>query len=478
MKISFYNTLTKKIEEFKPIQNGHVNLYTCGPTVYNYAHIGNLRSYCAEDLLKRTLTYFGYKVKHVMNITDVEDKIIKGCIKENKTAKDFTIPYINAFMEDITSMNMIKADIYPKASEHIDEIVKIIKVLLEKGIAYKGEDGSYYFSIEKFPKYGQLINLERDEMKIGVRINNDEYGKDRACDFALWKAWDEKDGDVFWETELGKGRPGWHIECTAMSLKYLGDTFDIHMGGVDNIFPHHENEIAQSEAYTGKKFVNYWIHCEHLLSEGQKMSKSLGNFYTLRDLSHGQNQANKKFSPEALRYFYISNHYRAKLNFTLAGLESAEKTLEGLRAFVKRMKNVDIEKSESDEEVMAKIEETKSKFEEKIAEDLNTPQAIATIFTMINKVNTLDSHGQISKKVAQKIVDFLKKIDEILGVNIVIEDEESEILPEEVEKLIEERQQARKAKNFARADEIRNILANKGIILQDTPKGVSWSIKK
>ena len=315
-------------------------------------------------------------------------------------------------------------------------------------------------------------------VKIGVRINNDEYGKDRACDFALWKAWDEKDGDVFWETELGKGRPGWHIECTAMSLKYLGDTFDIHMGGVDNIFPHHENEIAQSEAYTDKKFVNYWIHCEHLLSEGQKMSKSLGNFYTLRDLSHGKNQVGKKFSPEALRYFYISNHYRAKLNFTLAGLESAEKTLEGLRSFVKRMRNVDLEKSENDEEVMVKIEETKSKFEEKIAEDLNTPQAIATIFTMINKVNTLDSHGQISKKVAQKIIDFLKKIDEILGVNIVIENEETEILPEEIEKLIEERQQARKAKNFVRADEIRNILANKGIILQDTPKGVSWSIKK
>ncbi|MCQ2736874.1 MAG: cysteine--tRNA ligase [bacterium] len=476
MELKFYNTKTRKTEVFKPIEEGKAGLYTCGPTVYNFAHIGNLRSYCGEDVLKRALIYFGYKVRHVMNITDVEDKIIKGCIKENKKASDFTAPYEKAFLEDISSLGIIKADVYPKASEHIPEIVSIIKKLAEKGIAYKGDDGSWYFSIDKFPAYGQLIKLEKEEMKSGVRINNDEYGKDKACDFALWKSWDEKDGDVFWETELGKGRPGWHIECSAMSLKYLGDTFDIHMGGVDNIFPHHENEIAQSEAYTGKTFVNYWVHCEHLLSEGQKMSKSLGNFYTLRDLLEGRAKEGRKFNPLAVRYFYISNHYRTRLNFTLSGLESAEKTLEGIRDFIKRVSETETEDSSYDAEAEKAVFEAKKEFEEKIADDLNTPQALAAIFSMISKINIMASDSRLSRKASEKVLEFMFKADEILGLDLKSAAEKKE-LEQEIEALIQERQAARKAKNFARADEIRNLLAAQGITLQDTPGGVKWTKK-
>lgn len=476
MKLHFYNTKTRTVEEFRPIEEGRVGLYTCGPTVYNFAHIGNLRSYCSEDLLKRTLMHFGYKVRHVMNITDVEDKIIRGCIREGKSIQEFTAPYEKAFAEDIASLGIIRADVYPKASEHIREIVDIIKDLAEKGIAYKGEDGSWYFSIDRFPAYGQLVRLEKEEMKSGVRINNDEYGKDKACDFALWKSWDENDGDVFWETELGKGRPGWHIECSAMSLKYLGDTFDIHMGGVDNIFPHHENETAQSEAHTGKTFVNYWIHCEHLLSEGQKMSKSLNNFYTLRDLMEGRTRTGKKYTPDALRYFYVSNHYRTRLNFTLAGLESAENTLEGLRDFTRRVSEADSPSGELDGELTALASRTMDEFEERMADDLNTPQALSAMFTAVSRINAALSEGKVSKKAAGDILSMLFSMDEMLGLNLRKAAEREE-LDKDIEALVQERQEMRKAKNFKRADEIRSMLAGMGIILQDTPGGVTWTRK-
>ncbi len=478
MKLKLYNTLSKKKEEFKPISSEAVKLYTCGPTVYNFAHIGNLRSYCAEDLVKRTLKYFGYKVYHVMNITDVEDKIIRRCISENKTLQQLTAPYEKAFNEDLESLNIIKADVYPKASEHIPEITSMIKGLLKKGIAYKGSDGSYYFSIDKFPKYGQLIRLDRSEMKCGVRINNDEYAKDQACDFALWKAWDIQDGNVFWETELGKGRPGWHIECSAMSMKYLGETFDIHMGGVDNIFPHHENELAQSEALTGKKFVKYWVHCEHLLSENQKMSKSLGNFYTLRDLTQGKTKTKKFYSPTALRYFYISNHYGTRLNFTLKALEDSENTVYGLQEFVRRLSSVTENQSDIETNAIQNIIlKTKSEFEEKIADDLNTPQALAALFSGISEINSVMASKRISKEQAEIILNILFSIDDILGLELKKAAEKRE-LPEELKNLMEERQKARQERNFKLADDIRSILASKGIIVQDSPGGSSWTIKK
>ena len=283
-KILLFNTLTRRKEPFTPLEIGKVKMYTCGPTVYDYAHIGNFRAFLFEDLLKRWLLLQGFKVTHVMNLTDVDDKTIRGSQKQGLPLRQFTDFYIKAFFEDIKTLNILAADVYPRATDRIPEMVALIKTLMDKGYAYRGEDGSIYYCISKFPDYGKLSKLKTAELKAGARVSQDEYAKEEAQDFALWKAWTPEDGDVFWETELGKGRPGWHIECSAMSMKYLGETFDIHCGGVDNIFPHHENEIAQSEAASGKKFVNYWLHNEHLQVEGKKMSKSLGNYYTLRDL--------------------------------------------------------------------------------------------------------------------------------------------------------------------------------------------------
>ncbi|MEM7819165.1 MAG: cysteine--tRNA ligase, partial [Candidatus Aenigmatarchaeota archaeon] len=284
MVLKLFNTLTRKKEVFKPIKKNEVRMYTCGPTVYDFAHIGNFRTYVWQDILKRWLLFKGFKVKHVMNLTDIDDKTIKGAREQGISLREFTEKYIKAFFEDSKTLNLLPADVYPRATEHIREIVELIKILIEKGYAYKGEDGSIYYDISKFKDYGKLSKLKIKELKAGARVKSDSYTKEEAYDFALWKAWDPEDGEVFFETEIGKGRPGWHIECSAMSMKYLGETFDIHTGGVDLIFPHHENEIAQSEAATGKKFVNYWLHAEHLIVEGRKMSKSLGNFYTLRDL--------------------------------------------------------------------------------------------------------------------------------------------------------------------------------------------------
>ena len=465
MAISFYNTLTRNIEQFKPLTEGKVTLYTCGPTVYNFAHIGNLRAYTCEDLLRRMLEYCGYDVMHVMNITDIEDKIIRACLSGKVNLNDFTGPYIEAFKEDISSLNVKPAFIYPKASEHIEEIVNIINVLLERGIAYKGEDGSYYFSIDKYPSYGILAKLDKQDLKVGVRISHDEYDKEHLSDFALWKAWDEKDGDIYWETSLGKGRPGWHIECSAMSLKYLGETIDIHMGGVDNIFPHHENEIAQSSAYTGKEFVKYWIHCEHLLSEGKKMSKSLGNFYTLRDLLA------KGYSPLALRYLYISNHYRSKLNFTLKALESAANTIDTLYSFIKRLSIIDSPGRDNDFDAFFNV--AKVSFDEKLFNDLQTPQALSILFSLISHANILIDKDELSKQQAQSVIAWLLKIDSILALDLAKALDE-EAVPEEIERLIEERQAARKNKDFKRADEIRDLLISQGIALQDTPQGVVW----
>ncbi|MDH4257816.1 MAG: cysteine--tRNA ligase, partial [Candidatus Aminicenantes bacterium] len=316
--IRFFNTLSGKLEPFHPLKKGEVKLYTCGPTVYDHAHIGNFRAYAFEDLLKRFLVFMGYKVTHVMNITDVDDKTIKGAHSEGISLQEYTKKYIDSFFKDIDTLRMARADHYPRATEHIPEMIQMIKGLMEKGYAY-AKDGSIYFSIAKFPNYGRLSKINLKELKPGERVELDEYEKDNIIDFALWKH--KKEGEPFWETEVGPGRPGWHIECSVMSSKYLGETFDIHCGGTDNIFPHHENEIAQSEAYFGKKFVNYWLHCRHLIVDGEKMSKSLGNQYTLRDL------LDKNIDPLVLRFLLISTHYRKMLNFTFKALEQASASL-------------------------------------------------------------------------------------------------------------------------------------------------------
>jgi len=327
MALRFYDTLSKKLKVFTSLTPGKVRMYTCGPTVYNYAHIGNFRTYIFEDLLRRYLKFKGFEVTQVMNLTDVEDKVIKAVMETGMPLAELSQKYIDAFFEDLDTLGIEHAEVYPKATEHIDEIVKLIQKLMDKGFAYRSDDGSIYYSIGKFPEYGKLSGKKPEDLIPGARVSHDEYDKEQWADFALWKAWDTDDGDIYWETELGKGRPGWHIECSAMSMKYLGETFDIHTGGEDNIFPHHENEIAQSEAATEKIFVKYWLHSRHLMIDGKKMSKSFGNFYTLRDI------LNKGYTPMSIRYLLISTHYRQQLNLTFKGLDAAKTSIERLSEF-------------------------------------------------------------------------------------------------------------------------------------------------
>ncbi len=474
MEFKVYNTQTKQKEVFKA--DGEVTLYTCGPTVYNFAHVGNLRAYMFEDILKRVLLYFGYDVKHVMNLTDVEDKIIKSCREKGVKLNDYTKQYIDAFKEDLKNLNILPADVYPKATEHINEIVALIKNLLDKGIAYKSEDGSIYFSVDKFPKYGTLHNINKEEMKKGVRIDQDEYTKDYFGDFSLWKAYDENDGDVFWETEIGKGRPGWHIECSAMSMKHLTKAFegglhpenfstiDIHCGGVDNIFPHHENEIAQTEAVTGKKYVNYWIHCEYLLSEGKKMSKSLGNFYTLRDLIE------KGITYREIRFVLATGHYRNKLNFSQDGVVAAKSSLKRIDNFINNL----IIKVDDSCESNFKADTYLKSFEEDMADDMNMSKAMSRVFLLIKDVNKEKS---ISVAVWHEIMRVFEAMDKIFGFLFSNEEVKSNISEEEILRCVEERSKAREIKDFSKSDEIRDYLQNQGVVIKDVINGTMWLYK-
>ena len=433
-----------------------------GHSVYDFAHIGNFRAYVCSDILKRYLKYKGFKVKHVMNITDVDDKTIKGANKEGISLKEYTKRYEKAFFEDIGTLNIDKADIFPRATEHIKEMVEIIKRLLKNKIAYESEDGSIYYDISKFRDYGKLSHTRITALKEGARIKQDSYEKEQAQDFALWKAYDKEDGNVFWKTEIGNGRPGWHIECSAMSMKYLGEHFDIHAGGVDLVFPHHENEIAQSEASTKKKFVNYWFHNEHLLVDGHKMSKSLGNFYTLRDL------LNKNYNPKAIRYLLLSAHYRMQLNFTEEAVKASENAVQRLHDFMIKLK--EIKNKINNKNTNKIIQKTKKEFEEAMDDDLNISVALAHIFEFVKEVNIFMMENKIGKNDAKKIIKFMHDIDKVLGIL----EEKEEKLSSEFKKLIEEREKSRKERNFAKADKIREQLKQKGIILEDTKEGVRW----
>ena len=443
-------------------------MYTCGPTVYDYAHIGNFRAFIFEDLLKRWLEYIGFKVYHVMNITDVDDKTIKRSQKENMSLKIFTDYYSKAFFEDIKVLKIKKANCYPKATKHIPEMVELIKTLLAKGYAYKSKDNSVYFAIQKFKNYGKLSNIKIKKLKIGSRVRKDEYEKDQTQDFVLWKAWVPQDGEVYWETELGKGRPGWHIECSAMSMKYLGEKFDIHCGGVDNIFPHHENEIAQSEAATDKTFVKYWLHNEHLLVEGRKMSKKFGNFYTLRDL------LKQKIDPMTIRFLLLSMHYRSQFNFTFEGLESSKGAIERLRNFIRRLKEA------KGQPCGLKLEEAiknvQNNFCKSLSDDLNVSSMLASLYDFVREVNLLLDLKKISKQEAKKVIEVIFNFDKVLGVIGKID--EKTTLPKNAEILINQREEARKNKNYKKADEIRNQLRNMGILIEDTENGVKWHLKK
>ncbi|MEM3666709.1 MAG: cysteine--tRNA ligase [Candidatus Bathyarchaeia archaeon] len=466
--ICFFNTLTRKKEKFIPIEEGKVKMYTCGPTVYDFAHIGNFRTFVFQDVLRRWLEYRGFKVTQVMNITDVDDKTIKGAKRRNTSLKEYTDYYMKAFFEDIEALNLEKAECYPRATEHIPEMVELIKRLMEKGYAYRGEDSSIYYDISKFKDYGKLSKLKIEELKPGARIKVDEYGKEEARDFALWKAWDEEDGDVFWETEIGKGRPGWHIECSTMAMKYLGETIDIHSGGVDLIFPHHENEIAQSEAATGKPFAHYWLHSEHLLVEGRRMAKRYGNYYTLRDLMA------KGYDSKAIRYLLMSTHYRQQLNFTFEGLEAAKSAVDRLRIFVHRLLEAD--GSGCGEEIKHLMVDVQKRFEEAMDDDLNIGLALAALFDFVRDVNKLMDENKLSRWEAEEVYNLMMRFDKILGVIGEVKFEEK--LSPEAEELIRKREEARKAKDWETADKIREQLRVMGIIIEDTPRGVKWRIVK
>jgi len=458
--LRFYNTLTKRKEEFIPLKKGKVGLYTCGPTVYDYAHLGNFRAYIFEDLLRRYLEYKGYEVTQVMNITDVDDKTIKGAKEKGTTLAQYTEKYEKAFFEDIETLKIKRASYYPRATAHIKEMANLVKKLLKKNYAYE-KDGSIYFSIKKFPDYGKLSGVDLSQMKEGRRGDLDEYQKEDIKDFCLWKA--SKEGEPSWETEIGEGRPGWHIECSAMSMKYLGMSFDLHTGGIDNIFPHHENEIAQSEAATEEKFVNYWLHCAYLLVNNEKMAKSKGNFYTLRDL------LSKEYNPLSIRYLLLSTHYRAPLNFTFENLKGAENSLRRLLDFKKRL-----EEPVPEGKYNAKLhdfrETAEKMFEKYMDDDLNISPALAAVFGLMKETNIALGKNELDNRNIQEIRKTFLNFDRVLGV---LETEET-ILPEEIENLIKIRESARKRKDFKKADEIRKKLLNKGIVLEDTKGGVRW----
>jgi len=467
--LRFFNTLGRRLEKFIPLDPPTVRMYTCGPTVYDYAHIGNFRAYVWEDLLKRYLKFKGYKVIHVMNITDVDDKTIKGAREAGISLDEYTRKYKEAFFEDLDTLNIDRADFYPEATKHIDDMVALIQKLLEKGYAYYGEDGCIYYSISKFKDYGKLSGKRPDKLIAGARISHDEYDKELWADFALWKAWTPEDGDIYWDTPLGRGRPGWHIECSAMSMKYLGETFDIHTGGEDNLFPHHENEIAQSEAATGKPFVRYWLHCAHLIVEGKKMSKSLGNYYTLRDLLE------KSYKPMAIRYLLLSTHYRQKLNFTFEGIKAAESAIDRLREFRDMLEEYAAKNIPgTDPKVTEALKDGLEGFERAMDDDLNISPALASIFEMVRTINKISAERGITGADADKGLDILRRINSVLGV---LREPRRE-LPPELERLIKEREEARKRKDYTKADAIREKLRQMGLEIKDTPEGTKWSWKE
>ena len=448
-----FNSLTRQNEDLKPIADNTIRLYTCGPTVYNFAHIGNFRAYTFEDILRRVIQFNGMKIKQVMNLTDVDDKTIKGANAAGVKLTDYTKTYKDAFFADLKKLNIQSAEVYPAATDHIPEMIDLVADLVKKGIAYQSEDGSVYFNVRKFPGYGKLAHIDFDHQQTGARCASDEYDKENVGDFALWKAWEESDGPVAWDSPWGKGRPGWHIECSAMSMKYLGETFDLHTGGIDNLFPHHENEIAQAEASTGKEFVKTWMHCAHLRVNGEKMSKSLGNFFTLRDLLE------KGYTGREIRYVLINAHYRSGLNFAFTALDDARKSLARIDACVEKATEGAVP-----EWAQAHLDA----FTAAVNDDLNIPSAFAALFALVRDANGKGAAGTLS---------VFKRMDEVLGV-IFFENEKKAVeIPAEVQAMLAERAEARKAKNWAESDRLRDAIAAAGWLVKDSKDGQSCTKK-
>ena len=462
--LNVFNTLSRQIEEFTPLNDNQVRMYICGPTVWNFSHIGNFRTFIFGDVLRRYLKYKGYDLTHVFNLTDVDDRIINEAAKQGISIDEFTAPFIQAFWEDFDALGNERPEITPRATHHIAEMIDIIGKLLENGHAYESE-GSIYYRISAFPEYGKLskINFAGNIHGGSERIDTDKYDKEDARDFALWKLVGEND-EPGWDAPFGRGRPGWHIECSAMSMKYLGETFDLHAGGMDLQFPHHENEIAQSEGATGKLFAKYWMHSEFLKIDDVTMSKSKGNFFTFRDLRE------QGYSPLAIRYLLLSVPYRKQLNFTFEGLQGAESTVERLRNFRRLVKEASTELG-SNPEVKALAENALGEFEAAMDDDVNTAVALAAIHNLVREVNIVLARDGLLADDQAAILDAVAKFDAVLGI---FGPEETEMLDAEIEALINERQEARRNRDFKRSDEIRDLLANQGILLEDTKDGLRW----
>lgn len=477
-EIRFHNTLTNRLDPLSPVHPGEVRIYTCGPTVYDFAHIGNFRTFVFQDILRRFLHSRGLRVLQVMNLTDVDDRIIQKAAQAGTSIREYTEKYIQAFFQDMGALNLEMPEEIVRATDHIQDMVDLIERLQKKGLTYPSE-GSIYYRIAKFPDYGKLSKINVSGMKAGARVDNDLYEKDDARDFALWKA--PKPGEHFWETAIGPGRPGWHIECAAMAMKYLGETLDIHTGGVDLAFPHHENEIAESEAATGRPFAKMWMHAEHLVVDGEKMSKSLGNFFTLRDLFL------KGTKPSTIRYLLLSVPYRRQLNFTGDSLQQAESSVERLRNFLARLKTEKFGTGSN-----AKIEKLADKaeadFDAGLADDLNTAFSLAAVFDLVREGNTAMDRGEFMQQDAPRVVAAMEKFDAILAVlvdndadqlaKVGFASPKNRMPGEQIEALIEQRNAAKKRRDFKRSDEIRQQLAESDIILEDSKDGtVRWKYK-
>tara|TARA_Y100000310_G_scaffold63983_1_gene59478 strand:- start:676 stop:2085 length:1410 start_codon:yes stop_codon:yes gene_type:complete len=463
LSLKLFNTLSGKPESFKPLDDKTVRIYSCGPTVYDAPHIGNFRAFLFFDLVKRYLRFLGYEVKHVMNITDIDDKIIARCGEEGKTLSELTNEYRAAFEKDAVSLRIDLPDTMPAATDHIDDMIDLIKQLIDKDYAYLTDDGSVFFKIGSFPNYGRLSNIDTSQLSSTERVTDDEYGKENPQDFSLWKAWKEEDGEVEWESPWGRGRPGWHIECSAMSMKYLGEEFDIHCGGVDLIFPHHENEIAQSVCATDKLFVNFWLHCEHLLVNGAKMSKSLQNYYTITDL------INRGYTASAIRYLLTASHYRHKVDLTEEHLLAASQAVNRFQDFRRRLEKLATSSSghEADLPVL-------DEFRKAMNNDLNIAEAMGKVFDWIREVNRKIDSNDLTTEEAGRFIEVLDKIDSVIAV---VSDDKPEITDEEAT-MIDEREKARQEKNWSRADEIRDYFRSRGFELEDTPDGTILKLSK
>jgi len=475
MPLKVYNTLTRKLEPFEPLEEGRVRVYGCGPTIYDFAHIGNYRSFLFYDLVHRYLEWLGYDVRFVMNLTDVDDRTIKGAAARGVSLREHTEPFGETFLADARALGILPADTYPKATEYVEPMIGFVERLIASGHAYQADDGAVYFSISKFPGYGKLKGIDITSLKVGARVAQDDYEKEDARDFALWKAASEVDEDAgaAWDSPWGRGRPGWHLECSVMSVTELGETLDIHLGGEDLVFPHHENEIAQSEAATGKPFVRYWLHVKHLLVEGKKMSKSLGNFITLREL------LDRGYGPASIRHQLIGAQYRRELNFTLEGLDASRNAVQRLLDFEARLDTVATDPEAEPSHLGSLSGEATSAFRAAMDDDFNSADALAALFTFVNRVNgELNGRAAVRPEELETARDALRSVDRVLGLLEVAHASSSvdDELAAWVEERIEARAVARKSRDFQAADRIRDELAAKGIVLEDGAGGTRWKV--